>query len=64
MKGIAAELNTRGLIRDKGRPWDNYAIARILTNPKYAHLGTTVIQLPGIASRAGKTSLRAWRFAV
>jgi hypothetical protein len=35
-KEIAWELNRRGLPNDKGLPWEDYGISRILTNPKYA----------------------------
>ena len=36
VRGIVAELNRRSLRNDKGEPWDEYAIARILQSPKYA----------------------------
>ena len=35
-RGIAAELNRRGVRNRTGKPWSGYTVARILDNPAYA----------------------------
>ncbi len=59
-KEIAAELNRQGLRNDKGRPWEEYLISRILTNPKYAGINARNLSSVRLRQRRIRNPPELW----